>query len=338
MNMKALLSGFVLVSLAAISQPQAQTVLTYNQWIPDAHPMQVLINAWAKDVQEATKGRVRVQNTASSLGPPNRQFDLAKDGVVDLVWMLQSYTPGRFVSSEAVELPFMGNSTEALSVAYWRGHQKHFAKANEYDGVKVLSLHVHPPGHIFTTTKPLNAVSDLAGQKIRAINTVTAKILEQFGGTAVSAPATKTYEVVSRGVVDGTFFHDEAVISFKLLPYLKHELVIDGGIYNTAFALAMNKASWDKLGSEDKAAIETLSGEKFAQRVGIMWDGLAEEARKAMNKEGVKRVVLSPAELTKMKGALAHIEKDWLERAGKVGVDGKAALESIRSEAASYKR
>jgi TRAP-type C4-dicarboxylate transport system substrate-binding protein len=340
MRMRTYLTAAAVAAMLVIGVgARAETVLTFNQWLPESHPIQVLVNAWAKDVAAATNGRVKIQNTASSLGPPNRQFDLARDGVVDITWMLQGYTPGRFVTSEAAELPFLGNSTEALSVAYWRTHAKLFEKAKEYEGVKVLSVHVHPPGHIYSTTKPLRTVEDLNGLKLRVINPVTAKILETLGGTAVSAPATKTYELVSRGVVDGTFTHDESLMSFKVLPFLKHGLAFDGGIYNTAFALVINQGSWDKkLSAEDRKAMEPLTGEAFAKRVGIMWDAMAEEARKAMSKEGTQVVRVTGEPLNKLKSRLAFIEAEWVQRMSKAGVDGAEALKMMRAEAASYKR
>ena len=323
---------------AVISTAQAQTTLTFNRWLPPSHFVQSdVLEEWAKDIEKVTDGRVRVQVTGSSLAPPPRQFDLARDGVADIAWSVQGYTPGRFVTAEGLELPFLSDSAEALSVAFWRTHQKHFAKANEYKGVKVLSLHVQPPGELFTYKKPLTKLDDIKGLKIRVLNPATARLAEELGGVAVSAPSSKTYELISKGVVDGTFLTTDGVPQFKITDYVQHQMTAEGGFYNAAFFLVMNQRSWDRLSEQDRKAIESISGEVFAKRVGKAWDAEQDKAQKMLDERGVKHLRIEGKMLETLKTRLAGAEKDWVQAVGKLGIDGAAALEMIRREAASYK-
>src|SRR5688572_32086216 len=54
---------------------------------------------------------------ALPISPPDL-YDQARQGVVDLIWTVLGYTPGRFPKSEVFELPFMVTKGEPTSVAF----------------------------------------------------------------------------------------------------------------------------------------------------------------------------------------------------------------------------
>jgi TRAP-type C4-dicarboxylate transport system substrate-binding protein len=317
----------------------AQTVLRFNIWLPPKHFIVTEgFEGWAADVQRVTEGRVNVTMTTKSLGAPPRQFDLSAEGVVDVSWGVQGYTPGRFISSEMVELPFLGDSAEALSVAYWRTYQKHFAAADEYAGVKLLTLHVHPPGHVVAYKKPIRRMADLDGVKIRIVNPVTSTILEHFGGVPVSAPAPNSYDLFSKGVIDGTFISYDGVKSFRLQDFSKQFLEVPGGLYNTSFFIVMNQAKWDSLSAQDRKSIEEVSGEYYARRMGRLWDQIDREGRQLVLDSGGTITPVSGDDLKQLEAALAPIEEAWIQRATDKGLAARAALDMLRAEVANYAR
>jgi len=294
------------------------------------------LKPWADDIAAATDGRVRIGITTSSLGPPNRQFDLARQGVADITWGTQSYTPGRYPSSEGVELPFLSNNAEALSVAYWRAHQKHFEKLNEYAGVKLLSLHVQPPGELFTVDKPVQTLDDLEGLKIRIVGPVTSYLMEQGGGVAVAAPVSQIFELVSSGVVDGTFLTTDSIPNMKMTDYLHHRTTVDGGFYNTSFFLVMNPKAWDKLSPEDQKAVMDLSGEAFAKRMGKIWDAKRAGGIKVFDEHGGKHIEIKGEAVDTLKAKMDGVRAKWIATMAERGVDGEAALKTVRQEVDGY--
>lgn len=330
----------LVLALPGAGVVQAQTtVLQFNRWIPPTHFVQTeVLNRWAADVETVTEGRVKVQIPSSSLGAPPRQFDLAAQGVADIAWGVQGYTPGRFTSSEGAELPFLSDSAEALSVAFWRTHQKHFEMANEYAGVKLLSLHVQPPGELFTKDRPLRNLADIVGLKIRVVNPATGALAEALGGVAVSAPVTKLYELLSHGVVDGTFLTTDGVPQFKLTDHVKYRMTVVGGFYNSAFFLAMNQRSWDRLSAHNQQAIEKISGEAFAKRIGRAWAEKQAAAEELLRQQGVRHTRIEGEMLQGLKSKLASAEQAWTKAVTEKGIDGGAALKMIRSEAANYRK
>lgn len=328
-------SGTLLASSAA----QAQTVLRYNQWVPVGHHSQSkIMKPWFEAIEKATDGRVKIEPTTSSLGAPPTQFDLARDGVADVVFAVHSYTPARFTLGLIGLLPFTGDSAEAVSVAYWRVTKKMFEQADEYKGIKLLGLMTSDPGHLFNARRPVASVEDFKGLKLRVATTVTAKIVEVVGAVPVTAPAPKTYEILANGVADGTFSTLDAFRSWKLQTLQPYFTRFPGGLYNNTFYIAMNLDKWNAISPEDQAAIERVSGEAFAVMAGRQWDAEAKAGEALMAESNTKITQADGEFLTKMRDTLAFIEKEWVESAKAKGVDGSAALAMMRSEAAAYSK
>ena len=320
-----------------VAQAAAETTLRFNQWIPTKHFAVTKGHVpWAEKVAKVTDGRVKIQFTTKSLGAPPRQFDLAVTGVADVVWGVTGYTAGRFVSAEISELPFSGKSGEALSVALWRTHQKFFAKANEYKGVKLLSLHNHSPGQISTNNKEITKLEDLKNVKIRVPNFVTSEILKYYKGVPFRGPAPKSYEFYSKGIIDGSFMTNDGILSFKLAKFAKYFIEVPNGLYNSTFFVAMNQAKWDAISSVDKKAIEGVSGESFARVIGGAWDAVDQKGRELVRSGGTKVTTIQGAELAKLKSNLSFIKNNWLKKVAAKGIDGAGALKYLRAQAAAY--
>jgi TRAP-type C4-dicarboxylate transport system substrate-binding protein len=147
-------------------------------------------------------------------------------------------------------------------------------------------------------------------------------------------PVTQAYEVLSKGVADGIFFPPEGAMSFKLVPVLSHYFEVPGGLYNSAFALVMNKNKWDALSPATQAKIESVSGEKMAVIAGKQWDERDKQALKLMADGGIKTTVADGATVARVKELGAKLEAGWVADVAKLGVDGKAALAMLRAEAA----
>ncbi len=320
--------------IAATGAHAAET-LRFNQWLPPKHfVITRFVQPWVDDVKRVTDGRVLVEYTASSLGAPPRQYQLARDGVADVVWNTHGYTPGQFPLTEIAELPFLGNSAEAVSVAYWRIFERYLAKSDEHKGTHVIGLHAQPPGQIFNTKRPIVMAKDMQGLKLRTPGRTASVIAKLYGAAPIAAPSTKQYEMLERGVIDGTFFSIEAVASFKLEQFVKYESTAPGGFYNLSFFLVMNDRKWKSISAADRAAIDKVSGEVFARRVGHAYDEMGKIARAKLTKGGLKSNAISAELLADMKKRTAFIEENWIKMADKKGLDGKAIVAAFRAEIA----
>lgn len=313
-------------ALLAGGQASAQTVWRFSNWVPPTHPLTVeVFYVWAKKVEEVTKGHVKIQ-FVSALGNPPSHFDLVKDGVADVAMSVNSYTSNRFVLSEGVELPFLAPDGMSSCIAYWNTYNKFFKKANEYKGVHLLGVWTHGPAHIFTRDKKINTIADIEHLKMRVPGGIVNEIAKKLGTVPVFAPASQAYDVLSKGVADGIFFPTESVYNFKIGPAIHHALEIPNGLYRTGHYLIVNQAKWDALSAEDKKAIDSVSGPVLAKLAGAMWDKADAEGRAGLIKLGTEFTTASPAMMKDLHAKLDPMTAEWIARAKKKGVDGKAAL------------
>ena len=327
-------------ALAGAGTATAQEVtLRFNRWVPPTHHFHARIMApWAERVEKASQGRIKIEFTTASLGAPPRQFDLAMTGVVDIAAGNQTYTPERFVASRVAELPFLGDSAEALSVAQWRVQQKYLAKADEYKGTKLLTVFNNGPFQIFTTKKDVAAVADLKNLKMRAAGGMPTEVANALEVVPVNAPITEAYEMLSRGIVDGTFLPPDSIRSFRMDKFLEHQVKVPLGLFNAAFFVVMNEAKWNSLSKANQDAIMSVSGEAFAREAGRIWDDQDRIANEEFTKSGMKITTADERLLGELRRRLEPLEQTWIKQAAGRGVDGPAAIEALRKEAASYRK
>ena len=141
---------------------------------------------------------------------------------------------------------------------------------------------------MFNTKRAITKVEDLAGMKIRSGGGISEEMARALGASAFVKPAPESYELLSSGVADGTFFPSESIISFKLGSVIKYATLFPGGFYSSAFGFFMNEDKWNKLSKEDQDAITSVSGEALARLAGKAWDAADNAGIEEMKKIGIK--------------------------------------------------
>lgn len=317
----------------------AETILRIDTWLSAKHQMNaVVLPTWAKNVEKASNGRIKVRITYPPKTHPKTMFDRVKNGIADVSWSFHGYTPGRFLLTQAVELPGLGASAAEASVAYWRVHQKYFAKANEHKGVKLLAVFSHGPG-VLHTRKPITSVEQLVNLKIRTGGGVMGQVADSLKITRVPAPATKVYEILRAGTADGVFMPMETKASLKLKEVAPYSLVLPGGWYYGSFFIIMNQKKYDSLSAADRRAIDSVSGEVLVRMTGKAWHTGDVVGLKAAKAAGNTIATANPA-LNKallMKFRAAKIEANWIAKATAKGIDARKALAELRAEVKKLK-
>lgn len=319
--------------LATAGAASAQSVtLTTSTWVPLNHALTTAQSQWCEEVKKATSDRVKCNLLAKPVAPPPGTFDAIRDGLADVSFSVHGYTPGRYKLTEMAELPFLGDSAEATSVAYQKIYEKYLAKFDEHRGLHVLSVFTHGPGIIMNTKRPIEKLSDLDGLKIRVGGGMVNEVGKVLGLNITLRPAPTSYELLSSGVMDGTFFPAESVPSFKLEKLIKYRTEFPGGLYNTSFALVMNPATWAKISKADQAAITKLSGEAFARLAGRNWDKADREGKAAMQANGVQVTKASQAFIDEVKSKTSVLEQKWISDAKAKGIaDPAQVLKEFRA-------
>jgi len=269
---------------------------------------------------------------------PPGTFDAVRDGLADISYTVDGYTPGRFVMTQVAEFPFLGDSATATSVAYQRIYNKYFAPLGEHRGVHALAVFTHGPGIIFNTKKPITSTADASDLKFRIGGGNINELTKALGWNTTLKPAPESFELLSTGVMDGTLFPDESVASFKL-SMIKYATTFPGGLYNTSFVFMMNEDKYKSLSAEDKAVVDKISGERAARIFGEGWDAVDVASRDGAQKsQGVARIKADKAFIKAIADKQDYLETKWAAAAQTKGLKNpKAVLAEFRAEIAKVK-
>lgn len=324
--------------LSASSLVSAQTVLTLSSWVPPAHTLTMTQAEWCEMLAAKANGAVKCNVLPRAVAAPPGTFDAVRNGLADISFTVHGYTPGRFVTTQLAEFPFLGDSAEASSVAFQRIYDKNAAIRDEHKGVKVLAVFTHGPGIVLNTKRPIAKIDDLQGLKFRIgggmINTIT----KQLGMNVTLKPAPESYELLSTGVMDGTLFPAESVEGFKIDKVIKYATTFPGGLYNTSFAFIMNQAKYDALPPEVKKIVDEMSGEFAARMIGRGWDKVDRRGMAFMQAAGVQFTKADATFVKAVKDRTASLEDDWAKAAEAKGLkDAKKVLAEFRAEIAKQK-
>ncbi|TRD14583.1 TRAP transporter substrate-binding protein [Palleronia caenipelagi] len=328
--LRAIICSFAAVSFTA-SNASSETVLSLNSWLPPSHPYVIdFIKPVMADIEAVTAGRVTVEFLPAPLAHPSDTFELVRNGIVDISYAVQGYSPRRFKTAVLAEMPFLSDDAVISSVAFQRVHASMLADAGEYDGVKVMAVHTHGPGHIFSS-RDIASVDDLEGQKLRTGSIVAQDLAKSFGAVPVEGPASKSYELLSQRVVDGIMFPSESVEFFRLLTHLSTAFLAEGGMYNTAFMVIMNEKTWNQISQEDRALIEPLLGEALAARAGKMWNTVDAAANETLG-ASIHMYRASADDVAALRERFRPVVDANIALASEAGVDGRAAYNMLLDE------
>ncbi len=318
------LLGALALAIAAPAAFAAEVTLRFHQFLPpQANVPKLAIEPWIAKIEKESGGRIKFQNFAAMQlgGKPPELYDQAKDGVADVVWAVLGFTPGRFPKTESFELPFTVGKAESGSRAFQEFVEKY--AMDEFKDVKLIAVHVHGPG-LFHSKDPITKLEDLKGMKVRGGSRVVNTMLEQLGATPVGMPVTSIGEAMSKGVINATTIPFEVVPSLKVEQIVKNHTTFAGekGLYTLTFAIAMNKAAYEKLPADLKKVIDKNSGAETAALFGRAMDQGDVTGRAAVVKAGNKIISLDAMETQRWERAAASVRAIWYQQVAEKGLDG----------------
>lgn len=325
---------------AAAPAALAQTTLKLHHFLGPKSPAHVdMLAPWAERVAKATGGKIRIElyPSMSLGGKPPQLINQARDGVVDIIWTVNGYTPGLFPRSEVFELPNIHTSDPAATNLAMRAMYDEHLKA-DYRGVHPLFLHVHAGQAIHMVDKEVHQPSDLQGLKLRIPTRTGAWIIEALGASPVGMPVPDLPQALSKKVVDGAFIPWEIIPPLKLQDMTGFQ--IEGPnkerFGNTSFQVSMNQARWDSLSADVKKAFTRVSGEDWVREVGRIWRNNDEHGIAIATKAGNKHVTLTEAEMAAFRAKMEPVVKRWVGEVKAKGIDGEALVRAARGQIARY--
>ena len=174
----AVIAATLMSAAASLPAFADQVTLKFHSFPPaPANSNAKFVKPWADKISAESGGEIIVEMYPSMQlgGGPPQLVDQVREGVVDIIWTVAGYTPGRFPHLEAFELPFMPASAEATSQAAQEYMET--VGAADLEDYKVLAVFVHAPGKIHTKDKLIKSAADLKGLKMRGPTRVISQML-----------------------------------------------------------------------------------------------------------------------------------------------------------------
>jgi TRAP-type C4-dicarboxylate transport system substrate-binding protein len=313
----AIAASIVLLTTAA----KAETItLKLSHFVPPVHAFHKWVVKWTEKIEKESGGRLKfeIYPNGQLVGPPNRQFDAARNGITDIAWCLHGVTPGRYPMTELANLPFSWPSS-GVDLAEMGKRMTELAPkylAAEHKGLHILFMNMANPIVVWSKV-PIHTVADYKGKKIRYASITNKQLLEAMGAVPMLIPPPESQDALAKGIAEGATFPYEAGFAYKLntvVPY-----AIEPPLASATFAMVMNPAKYKSLPPDLRAILDKEAGVAGAMSFGKEWQDFEKFARGVFVKKGLKIITMPPEEVAKMKALSKPIIENALAAQEKAG-------------------
>ncbi|MFL5188296.1 MAG: TRAP transporter substrate-binding protein [Microvirga sp.] len=316
------LAGALLMAAPALAQ---------TKWnLPAAYPTDNFhtenLNAFAKDVADATGGKLQVTVHANaSLFKAPEIKRAVQTGQAQVGEVLMSLHENEDPVYGLDVVPFLATSFDQ-SKKLWDVQKPAIEKKFASQGLMLHFAVPWPPQGIFAK-KDINTVEDLKGVKWRSYNPGTARIAELVGAQPVTVQAADLPQALATGVVNTFMTSGATGYDSKVWESLTHFYDTQAWIpKNLTF---VNKAAFDALDKPTQEAV--LKAARTAEERG--WKTAQEKTKWYVDQMTAKGMKIQPPS-AELKAGLQKVgeqlTQDWLKKAGP---DGQAIIDSYKKAA-----
>jgi TRAP-type C4-dicarboxylate transport system substrate-binding protein len=319
-------AGATAMGLLAANARAEVIELKVSHFLPPNHTFHKELLRWGEELAQKSDGRLMLKVfPAGQMGPPPRQFDLARTGVADLAIGLTGSTPGRFPLTELSNLPFMVNESARTSKALTELAPKYLA--SEFAGVKILYLMTTTPLKFHMASKKIGTMADFKGLRIRYAGEIFAASVKAFGAVPLAVQPGEVVDAMGKGTIDGALFPFEGAQSFQVGTVAKFSF--EPGINAASFFLVMNPGSYDRLAPDLRALIDQTTGPSGAERIGRLLDDAEIEGRAYMTSKGVQIIPFSAGTQGEMQAAVKPVVEDMIVKLEAKGQPARALYDAL---------
>ena len=310
--------------VAALAAPaMAQTKWNLPAAYPADNPHSVNLNEFAKDVSDATGGKLQITvHAAASLFKAPEIKRAVATGQAQVGEVLISLHENEDPMFGIDVVPFLATSYPA-SKKLWLASKPAVEKKLASQGLMLLFAVPWGPQGIYVK-KELNTIEDMKGLKWRSYNVGTSRIAELVGAQPVTIQAAELPQALATGVVNSFVSSGSTGYDSKAWETMTHFYDTQAWIpKNVTF---VNKAAFDALDKPTQDAI--LKAAAVAEERG--WK-LAEEKSKwyLEQLQANKMKVLPPPPALKagLEKVGEQLTADWSKKAG---TDGEAVIAAYK--------
>ena len=288
MKSKAILSIFILaLTFFGCEIENESKTLRLGHGLDVSHSVHKAMVKMGEDLFERSGGKLKLKIYPSQqLGTERECLELLQIGSLDMtkvsVGVLENFAP----KMKVLGLPFLFRDRQHSFDVLDGPIGKMLLNDGEKYWLKGLGYYDAGSRSFYTMNKPIEKPSDLEGEKIRVMESVTAvNMVKALGGSPTPISWGELYTSLQQGVVDGaennppSFYLSRHYEVCKYYSLDEHTVLPD--------VLLIGTYVWDKLNvQEQKWLNESVEESVKYQR--ILWAEAEEEALREVQKAGVK--------------------------------------------------
>jgi C4-dicarboxylate-binding protein DctP len=271
-------------------------------------------------VEQRSAGKVKVELYPNSqLYKDKEELEALQLGSVQMLApSLAKFGPLGVKDFEVFDLPFIFKDTAAFRAVTDGPVGADLFSKLEPKGIKGLAYWDNG-FHIMSANKPLRAVADFKGMKMRI---QSSKVLDAqmraLGAIPQVMAFSELYQALQSGVVDGTEGVPSNFYTQRIFEVQKHISISDHG--HLAYAVIVNKKFWDGLPADVRGMLEAAmkDASTYANAIAQTENVIALDKIKASGKTTV--YTLSAAESNEWKKALMPVHREMESRVGKATI------------------
>ena len=334
-------AAFAVSSAVLLAPPAAaqQILLKVHSFSAPQAPDQALhLFPWAEKINKAAGGKMKIEVYPGMQlgGKPADLPQQLEDGVVDAIFHLPGFSPGRFPAMEGTELPFTNvgvSAGQSPAVFEWANR---WLKDGAFKGIHILAIHATDASILHTRERAVRTLEDFKGLKLRVPGRIVGEAAKALGATPVGIPLPGVYEALSRGQVAGMFINWAILPAYRFHEVTRHHMSTP--IYQSPLMTLMSQKSYDRLPPDMKKVVDENSGLEYTKTIGKVWDGLTEGARKQTRDAGNDIYAISDQEYARWVEAVRPVVRLWVDDMNKRGLPGQKMLDDLLATTAKYGR
>jgi len=301
----SLAAAAALALFGSVAQAQDKTFKLALQ-NPKGHPLEVGASKFAELVAAKSGGKLKVNIfPGGTLGGDAPNVSAAQGGTLELVLLNSGILASQVKDFEVYDFPFMfANAKEADAVVDGPFGQKLHAKLAD-KGLIGLAYFELGFRDLTNSKRPVNAVDDIAGLKLRVIpNAINIDWVKALGANPTPLAFPELYSALEQKAVDGQENPLSVILANKFFEVQKH-LAITHHQYNPQ-SLIFSKKVWDGLSADERKVLQDAAVEAAAYQRQVNRDKAAGDLE-ALKKAGMQVTELSAAEQAKLREKLKPV-------------------------------
>src|SRR5262245_30859827 len=293
--------------------PQAQTakykIRFGNSQSPGEATADTMVE-FKKEVEAKSNGQIQVELYPSGqLGKIEEVVEMLRSGAVQMHVNSPQYLAKWYPEIQVTSLPYLFDSPEAADRTLDGPFGTELrAKIHEKTDFVIMGYEEYGLKHVFNRKRPVRTIEDLRGLKLRVIaSPVTLKAFQSLGASPIGMAFSEIYSAMQTGVIDGGELPFTSIFGAKLYEVTKY-ISTTGHFFE--LALVVGSKSWLASLTPEQRKIVMDATQNMATTARTTSRASQATARAFMASKGVEINDVAPAELAKMRAAVAPVY-DW---------------------------